>query len=442
MVGPRGWLARADPIATLSMVAIPVGLAVGLVVIGFRWLSEAFPVWLGLLPAIERYEALSPASRFALPLAGAVVIGLVFQALPQAMRATGPVHVLAGLAGPGSRLPWANAVVQFLAGAVAIISGQSVGREGPVIHLGATAASRIGARLGLPADSGRTLVASGVAAAIAGCYNTPLAGVVFAMEVIVLGYSLLGFAPVILAAVSATWLSRLVYGDHAAFVLPPTRLVSSLELPWILLLGVVIGVLAVSYVAGIVRLDRATRRWPIALRMTAGGVVAGLVGVFVPEVMGLGYDTIGDALAGRLGLATLALIAVAKLVATIGCGGFALPGGLIGPMLVIGACAGGAIGQVGADFVPALAAPHGFYATLGAVAMMGACLQAPLAALTAILELTANPNIILPGLVAVMAAFVVIRIGAGLAPLFVAILSDRAQDGVQDRADDRPRRSD
>lgn len=421
----RRYLAQADAVAMLSLLAIPTGLFAGAFVIAFRLLTENALVWVGLLPAIERYEALAPAWRFGLPLAGGILIGLLFQAAPVRARSIGTAHVMACLAQSDARLPWPNMVLQFVGGAASIISGHSVGREGPIIHVGAASASLLGQWLKLPTGGNRTLVACGVAAAIAACFNTPLAGVVFAMEVVMLEYSLLGFAPVIVAAVSATWLSRFVFGADSAFHLPPFQLMSQLELPWVALVGAVIGGLAACYVAGIVGLDRLTRRWPVAVRMSLAGLIAGVFGLLVPEVMGLGYDTVGDALHGRLDLAALTLIAVAKLLATIACGGLALPGGMIGPMLVIGACAGGALGQVGTLIVPGLSAPHAFYATLGAVAMMGACLQAPLAALTAILELTGNPNIILPGMAAVMVAFLVVRVGCRQLPLFIAILEER-----------------
>lgn len=424
----RRHLARADALALLCALAIPTGLFAGAVVISFRLISEWALVWPGILPGLDRYEALPPAWRFGLPAIGALAIGLVFQALPGAMRAVGPAHVMACLVRHGGRMPWPNAVLQFVGGSASIISGHSVGREGPVIHVGAASASLLGQWLRLPNNSIRTLLACGVAAAIAASFNTPLAGVIFAMEVVMLSYTLIGFAPVIVAAVSATGLSHVVFGGAAAFQIPPLHLVSLLELPWVLLLGAVIGCLAAGYGKGILGLDRLTRPWPIAARMSLAGVLVGAIGLVIPEVMGLGFDTVEAALLGHLGLTALATIAVAKLVATIACAGLALPGGVIGPMLVIGATAGGAIGQIGAGLVPELSAPHAFYATLGAVAMMGACLQAPLAALAAILELTGNPNTILPGMAAVMAAFLITRIGFHCPPLFVGLLRSRGID--------------
>ena len=293
-----------------------------------------------------------------------------------------------------------------------------------MIHVGAACASQLGQALRLPNNSLRTLVACGVAAAIAASFNTPLAGVVFAMEVILLEYTLASFAPVILAAVVATLLSRIVFGAAVVVAVPDLQLVSLLELPWIVLLGVVIGGFAALYVAGIVRLDRWSRPWPVALRTTLAGVLCGAC-AWVAPILGLGYDTVEAALLGQLTLAVLATIVVAKLVATIGCAGLAVPGGMIGPMIVIGATAGGALGIIGHTMVPQWSAPPAFYATLGAAAMMGACLHAPLAALTAVLELTGNPNTLLPGMAAVVTALLVARAGFRQPALFVGLLRQR-----------------
>ncbi|MGE0797759.1 MAG: chloride channel protein [Lautropia sp.] len=424
----RVHLARADTLVALSLLAIVVGLLTGGVIVSFRLITEYALVWVGLLPGIERYEALDPAWRFGLPVAGGLLVGLLLQFVPPGVRAIGVAHVMTILVQRGGRLPWPNAVVQFIGGAASIVAGHSVGREGPVIHVGAASASLLGQWLRLPNNSIRTLVACGVAASVAASFNTPLAGVILAMEVVMLEYSLIGFAPVILAAVGATALGRLAFGADAPLLVPRLQLASLLELPWIVLLGAVIGVLSAAYVFGITSLDRMTRRVPVWLRTTIAGLFVGLCAQRVPEVMGLGYDTVQLAMAGGLALAALATIAAVKLAATVVCGGLAVPGGMIGPMLVIGACAGGALGDIGHDWVPGASAAPAFYATIGAVAMMGACLHAPLAALVAVLELTANPNLILPGLAAVMTAFLVARAGFGQPPLFVGILRGRGVD--------------
>lgn len=424
----RDHLAGADALVALSLLGALAGLLTGVVIVAFRLLTESSLVWTGLLPDAEDYESLSWYWRLALPTAGGLLIGLLFQSVPRAARQVGPVHVMAQLAYNAGRLPWRNAVLQFVGGGLSIIAGHSVGREGPVIHVGAASASLMGQWMRLPNNSIRSLVACGVAGSIAASFNTPIAGVVFAMEVVMLEYTLVGFAPVILAAVSAASVSRLVYGADPAFAVPSFHLASLLELPYLMVLGAVVGCLAAAYVSGTRRLDERSRPLPLWVRTTAAGAFTGLCALIAPEVMGLGYDTVQLAVLGKIGLLSLITITVFKLAATVACGGLGLPGGLIGPMVVMGATAGGALGMIGHSLVPASSSDPGFYAALGMVAMMGASLQAPLAALMAILELTANPNTMLPGMVTVVTAFLVARVTFKQDPIFISILRGRGID--------------
>lgn len=394
--------------------------------IAFRAVVEA--VQRAFLPGgdAENYEALPALAHFLLPAAGGLVVGLLFQALPQRMRQVGPAHVIERLSAAGGRLPLANAVSQFVGAALSIAAGHSVGREGPAIHVGAASASLIGQRLQLPEESLRVLVACGVAAAIAGSFNTPLAGVVLAMEVVLRAYTVAGFAPVILAAVAATAVNRLAYGDAPAFVVPALALRSLWELPYVLGVGLAIGALSGAFIALVAAFARRSRRLPFWAACSLAGLVVGLCALFVPEVMSIGYDTVSRALLGELALGTLIAVTAFKLLATTAGVGLGLPGGLIGPMLVIGAAAGGGLGIVGAWLLPQLASSAGFYALLGMGAMMAGTLHAPLAALTAMLELTGNPNIIWPGMLAAISAFAVSHEVFDQKPVFDTLLAARS----------------
>ncbi len=424
----RSALARTDALFPLSVMGLLAGFVTGMVIVAFRLLTEHALVSVGWMDNAENFEALTWQWRLALPIGGGLTIGLLFQLVSASSRQVGPGHVMAQLAQHAGWLPWRNAVMQFFGGAASIISGHSVGREGPVIHVGAASASLFGQWLRLPNNSIRTLVGCGVAGSIAASFNTPIAGVVFAMEVVLLEYTLVGFAPVILAAMGATAVSRLVYGPDPAFTVPNLHLVSLLELPYIVLLGVVVGCLAAAYVYGTKNLDIRSRHLPLWLRTTAAGAFTGLCALVAPEVMGLGYDTVQLALLGELGLLALVTIVFFKLAATVACGGLGLPGGLIGPMVVMGATAGGALGIVGDWLIPHGGASAAFYATLGVAAMMGASLHAPLAALMAILELTGNANTLLPGMAVVIPALLVARSLFGQDPIFVAILRGRGME--------------
>jgi len=400
-----------------------------MLMIAFRMAVEG--VQAAFLPAgdPENYEALSVAVRVALPVAGGLLIGALFQALPPSAREVGPAHVLDCLERTEARLPLRNALVQLAGGALSIISGHSVGREGPAIHLGAATASIAGQALGAPPAVLRTLAACGVAAAIAASFNTPLAGVVFAMEAVVMEYTVAGFAPVILAAVTATALNRVVYGGAVAFAMPPVAVSSLWELPYVVCVGVVVGALSAVFIALLRTFALRAAHLPFWLSATLGGSVVGVCAIVSPEVMGIGYDTVDAALVGKLSVAALATVAVAKILATTAGVGLGLPGGVIGPMLVTGAAAGGALGIAGGWIAPQLASSSGFYALIGMGAMMAGTLHAPLAALTAMLELTGNPNIIWPGMLATIGAFGVSRVIFRQESVFVTLLRARRADG-------------
>jgi CIC family chloride channel protein len=430
-------LARADALVQLAVFGVVCGLLAGAVIIAFRLSLEQLQVRL-LMSHAEDYENLPPLARFAWPALGGLALGLLFQRLRG--MPVGVVHVMERLNYHRAVLPWRNAAVQFFAALVSIASGHSVGREGPGIHLGAWGGSALGGWLALPGNSQRTLVGCGVAAAIGASFNTPLAGVVFAMEVVLMEYSITGFAPVILASVSGTALTRLVYGPMPAFEVPPLELGSVAELPYVLVIGILIGVLAAAFVRLITFVTSRTRAWPAVLRLTLAGVCTGALALPVPAIMGIGYDTVSGALLGQLGLLAMLAVVVMKLLATTVGIGLGLPGGLIGPTFVIGAAAGGAMGLIANALFPGDVSSHGFYAMVGMGAMMGATLQAPLAALIAMLELTGNPHILLPGMLAVIAAGLTSSEGFRQGPVFVSLLRTRGLDTRNDPVRQRLRR--
>jgi len=419
-------LASVDALLLLSAVGLISGLLAGAVILAFRFVIESSQG--SFLAVDDHYEGLSWQLRLLLPIAGGIVIGLILKVLSKELRMVGVVHVMERLNYHEGQLPWRNAILQFVGGAISIISGHSVGREGPGIHLGAASGSLLGQSLHLPNNSTRTLVACGCAAAIAASFNTPLAGVIFAMEVIMMEYTIASFTPVILAAVSATVLTRLVYGVDPAFSVPLFELASLLEMPWIIVMGVVIGGLAALFST----LLKHTSDWlvqsSILLRCSLAGIVTGLIAVVFPQIMGIGYDTVTAAMLGQLGIGLLAGILVAKLLATTVSIGLGIPGGLIAPILFIGAIAGGILGAVGQAILPDSSASVGLYVMLGMAAMMAATLQAPLAALMALLELTGNPNIILPGMLAVIAATLTNSEVFKREGIFVMLLRSRGLD--------------
>ena len=384
----------------LAVLGLASGVIAGLVTVAFRALIEG----LQALFVGTDFLQLSTQSRFIFPVCGAALTVALICFLGRGRLRTGVVHVLERLSYNEGQLPFKNAVLQFFGGAIVLGAGLSMGREGPSIHLGATSGSQLGQWVRVPHNSLRTLVGCGVAAAIAASFNTPLAGVAFAMEVILMEFTVASLTPVILAAVSGATIGQLVYGSSTAFYVPPVSLHSLWELPYIVLMGIIIGFIAAAFIVLVRRLTRATRQFPWWLRMVAAGILTGACAMLVPHIMGVGYDSVNLVLTGSLAFATLAAIVVFKILATSVCLAAGLPGGLIGPTLVIGAAAGGLLGYMGTSIAPVPASDIGLYAMLGMGAMMGATLQAPLAALLALLELTGEMQIVMPGMLVVVSA--------------------------------------
>ncbi len=399
----RNRLSNLDALPQFALLGVLSGVGTGVIIVVFRMAIE-IPLRLALAEGDpDNFEALQPITRFIAPLLGAIIIGLLLSYIGKDNRAIGVTHTLERLNFHEANLPLRNAFVQFVVGVISLVSGNSAGREGPAIHLGTAFNSFVGRRLSLPNNSIRVLVGCGTAAAIAASFNTPIAGVIFAMEVVMMEYTIAGFTPVILSAVSATVVTRIVYGHEVAFEVPALAIQSLWDLPFTILMGFILGALASLFIK-IVKLCAKLQHYHFMLRVLIAGTVSGVLAVLVPASMGVGYDSVAGALAGQMGWQILCGLVLAKILATAISVGLGMPYGLIGPIVVIGAAAGAALGILGNLLIPQYASEVGLYSMLGMGAMMGAVLQAPLAALMALLELTGNPNIILPGMLIIVVA--------------------------------------
>jgi H+/Cl- antiporter ClcA len=399
----RRLLTNYDSVLAYSLLGVIGGVASGLVILGFEESIAYLAALWGVGSSGEDFESLPPLFRFLLPAIGALLLGVCYQMLRNEDREVGIVHVLSRMHSHYGALPARNAIIQFFGGAFALASGQSGGREGPGVHLGGAINSLLGQRLGLPNNSLRVLIACGTAGGIAAAFNTPLAGVIFAMEVIIAEYTVVGFIPVMLAAVSASAVSRTFATGGAVFNIPSLQLTSLWEIPYIVLLGFSCGLAVVAFV----QISKHTARLShhaVIFRFTAAGVITGALALFVPEIMGIGYDTLRLALNGEVALLALVVIAGAKIIATSITVGAGMPVGIIGPNLLIGACLGGAMGMIGNQFMPGLASDPTLYILIGMGSAMGAIMNAPLAAILAVLELTHSMSIAMPAMLAIVAA--------------------------------------
>jgi CIC family chloride channel protein len=374
-----------------------------------------------LLPAEQSgtYGGLAPWARLLLPVAGGLLLGLAFDRLAPVHREVGIVHVLRRLHTPGKeRLPVANLFTQFAGAVAAIVSGHSVDKEGPSVHIGAASANVVGQHMRVSAEEDYTLAACGAAAAIAAAFNTPLAGIVFVVEVLRVRYEVTRFLPVIIASVVGAMITRVFFDADTLLTVPRLDLATDWEFPNLILLGLIVGTLAIGFIVLCEAIAIRVRTWRNSVTFAIAGLVTGFLALWTPQIMGTSYRTLDALLAGQLDLSLVIAVMLAKLLATATAVGMRVPGGLIGPTLFIGGAAGSGLGLLFAAVFPLDASSPAFYATVGMAAMMGATLRAPLAALLALLELTANPNIILPGMLAVASAELTNRLALGKESVF------------------------
>ena len=428
----RTLLARLDSLPRLAILGLLTGILTAVVIILFRELTELSQTRVIGLNDPDSYEQLDSLTRLLLATGGGLLLGLAFHFLAHSSQATGVVHVMERLKFHQGHLPFKNALIQFLGALTSIASGHSVGREGPGIHLGAASGSQLGMFFALSSNDIRTLVACGAAASIAAGFDTPLAGVIFVMEVIMMEYTIHRFTPIILSAVSATILTRIYYGSEKLFLVEISSANSITELVIFSMMGLAIGVLAAAFIQLLLFISRSTAGWPVWLRFSLAGLLCGLLAIPTPQIMGIGYDTITSILQNDPDAMLLLAIVTLKIIATACAIGLGLPGGLIGPTLVIGAAAGGLTGVAVQALAGIEMSEIGFYAVIGMVTMMGATLQAPLAALMALLELTANPAIILPGMLAVITANLICSELFKQESVFVMLMRHRGLDPFHD----------
>tara|TARA_R110002049_G_scaffold124479_1_gene279921 strand:+ start:8919 stop:10670 length:1752 start_codon:yes stop_codon:yes gene_type:complete len=424
--------AKPDALIQSSLLGLLVGLLTGCVLVAFILIIEhSLSIWLPGNIA-ENFEDLTPVSRLIAPIIGSVMLAVLFKLVAKDETAVGVVNVLERLRYHQGYLKFRSFILQFIGASIALVSGQSMGREGPAIHLGAYVGSALGQSFGLPNNALRTLVACGTAAAISAAFNTPLAGVIFAMEIIMVEYTVTSFIPIIIAAVAATGVSRSLLGDEPLVALINVSSISLAEVPFVILIGILVGIASTIFTSLIHYVTRLTQSLGLSIRFLIAGSATGFIALLVPQVMGLGYDTLNAAVLGQIPTTFLLIIMIAKLLATaisVGCG---MPAGLIGPSLVIGAVGGAFMAFFLYESMGVPLENSSLYALIGMSAMMGACLQAPLAALTAVFEITANHSVIWPSMLAIVVAQLISRQLFKQPPVFDLLLKVRGLDFYQD----------
>jgi len=406
----------------MVLTAAGVGLLSALGAVGFRFMIRAvqdqafggLPAVLGLLEGAlpagvdDPLEAAAHLPWFWLliiPALGAIIAAPLIYYFAREAKGHGVPEVMESIALRGGEIRPRVALIKAVASSFTIGTGGSVGREGPIVQIGSALGSTVGQALRVPERQLRTLVGCGAASGIAAAFNAPIAGALFAVEIILGDFAVTQFSPIVIASVVATVVSRAFLGNFPAFVVPAYRLVSPFELLPYMGVGVLAGLVGIAFIIALYATEDFFDRLhiPDMLKLPIGGLAVGAIGIFLPNVFGVGYSTINAALTGQLGLGLLGVLVFAKLFATcltLGSGG---SGGIFAPSLFLGAVTGGFFGTIMNQMLPEATGSSGAYALVTMGAVVAATTHAPITAIIIIFELTQDITIIPP----LMAACVV-----------------------------------
>ena len=397
----NSWLDRAKLTehTFVIVVAVIIGLlgGYGAVVIQFAIKMFKSLLWQGNI-SLEAISAIPWYWKIAIPTAGGIVVGLIIRFVAQEAKGHGVPEVMEAIALKNGVIRPRVVIAKLFASAFYIASGGSVGREGPVIQIGSAVGSTIGQFLKENPKRMRTFVACGAASGIAAAFNAPVAGALFAVEIILGDFAVAQFSPIVISSVMATVVSRHFLGDFPAFVVPAYSVVSPFELINYVVLGFLTGFVAVAFIKTLYASEDFFDRlkMPDYVKGAIGGIAIGLIGIFFPEIFGVGYESMDSAMAGDIVWKfALALVAL-KIIGTsisLGSGG---SGGIFAPSLFLGAMTGAFFGGVMHQFFPTWTADPGAYALVAMGGVVGAATHGPIAAILIIFELTTEYQIILP----------------------------------------------
>ncbi len=399
----------------LIALALTVGAGAGVGAIGFRYLIEGFtwlftghtdPSALGHFTN-PHLAFLGPFVVLVVPVIGGLLYGpLVYRFAPEA-RGHGVPEVMLAVHQNEGKIRGRVPIVKSLASAITIGSGGSVGREGPIVQIGSAIGSGLGQLTRQAGENTRLLVACGAAGGIAATFNAPIAGVFFALELILRNFETRSFGLVVLASVVATAVGRIAFGSEAFLTLPAFHVVSGLEYPLYALLGVIAALVGVAFIRVLYGSeDLADRIWrgPAWLRPAVGGILLGALLLVLPEMYGVGYPVLEGAIHGKYVVGLLLVFLVGKIAATSLTMAIGGSGGVFAPALFMGAMLGSAFGTGAHDLLPAATAGAGAYGLVGMAAVFAATGRAPITAVVIVFELTGDYSIILPLMLAVVVA--------------------------------------
>ena len=388
-----------DPNTQFLLLAAAAGLCGGMGAIAFRFVTRYLTrLFVGSEDVVRGAEMLEPWLRVVIPAAGGLAGGLVASYFFGEKGPSGISHMIEVVSIGRRTVRVRPSLARGVSSILVISSGGSEGREGPIIQIGAAFASALARWWRVSPERVRILTACGMAAGVAGAYNTPIAATLFVLEVVVGSFSMALFGPAVVSAVVSTLLVRAVLGDEPVYQVAPFRIESALEFLPFVGMGLLAGVCSAAFVRSLSLAKKLFSRTklPVWATMAIGGAIVGVIGIALPQVFGNGFEATDRILHGNPTLVLLLVLLVAKTVATsatIGSGGV---GGVFTPSLMVGAALGGSAARLVQLAFPHLSAPVGGYALLGMGGMMAGVTRAPLLAVIMIFELTQNTAILLP----------------------------------------------
>lgn len=402
----RAWrFPRFNEDQLFLLLSLLIGALAGLTVVAFIVLTERL--------GMRIYPVGSPGwRRVAVPVGGSLLMGfLLFRYFPDA-RGSGVPQTKAALYAREGYISLRTVVGKFFCTATTLACGIPLGREGPSVQVGAGIASVLGRRLGLSPQKVKALIPVGAAAAVAAAFNTPMAAVLFALEEVVGDLNAPVLGSVVLASATSWAVLRMLLGNHPLFEAPAYELVHPLEFGVYAVLGIAGGFLSVAFTrlllvmrARFQRLPRQTRWW----HPVAGGITVGLMGWFVPQVLGVGYSYVGEALHGSMALKLMLLLIALKLVAITVSYASGNAGGIFGPSLFLGAMLGGVVGTLAHRLLPGYTAAPGAYALVGMGALFAGIVRAPMTSVLMIFEMTRDYTVIVPLMIANLVSLFIAR---------------------------------
>ncbi len=391
-------------------VAVMIGMLGGFAAVGIQYAIHGFEnlFWGGDFN-LDTILDIHWGWKIFIPAMGGVFVGLIIQFVAREAKGHGVPEVMEAISLRNGIIRPRVVAAKLMASAVYIASGGSVGREGPVIQIGSAIGSSLGQLFRVNPKRMRTFVACGAASGIAAAFNAPVAGALFAVEVILGDFAVPQFSPVVISSVMATVVSRHFLGDFPAFVVPKYHLGSPVELSFYVILGFLAALVALLFIKTLYKSEEFfdNLNWPEWVKAGLGGVSIGLIGIFFPQIFGVGYDTITSALNGTL-IWQLALgLVFLKIIATsmsLGSGG---SGGIFAPSLFLGAVLGTFYGSVIATYFPDLEIYPGAYALVAMGGVVAAATHGPIAAILIIFEMSGDYKIILPLMITCIIATII-----------------------------------